>query len=286
MADRSPDIRARKSLMLGLVGIFLVQTWMVYTDPVGREAAPLSAEASMGQAVWHRHNCQSCHQIYGFGGFLGPDLTNAARHLTNERLDTVLTEGSEIMPAFHLDADDRGALASFFEELNLTGEGQARAATVVPARTLFEGLYRGSASADDPLDPLEEQGLTILLEKNCIDCHLPNAISAYRSADMTQLSLRLGRSGIAAIFASGVPGKAMPRFPFTEAEIDAVYAALVRLERHGDAFRDGFESAANAASGALFDLPWFEYRPVTGQEPDQVPETDQEADSADGLTEP
>ena len=99
MADSSPDLRARKSLMLGLVGIFLVQTWMVYTDPVGREAAPLTAEASRGQEVWHRYNCQSCHQLYGFGGFLGPDLTNAARHLTDERLDSVLTDGSEIMPA-------------------------------------------------------------------------------------------------------------------------------------------------------------------------------------------
>ncbi|MCH7870146.1 MAG: c-type cytochrome, partial [Planctomycetes bacterium] len=32
--------------------------------------------AKSGLAIWRENNCQACHQIYGYGGFLGPDLTN------------------------------------------------------------------------------------------------------------------------------------------------------------------------------------------------------------------
>ena len=65
------NVRARKRSMIGLVLIFFVQTWFVYTDPAGRRTPALSREATLGQKVWHDHNCQSCHQLYGFGGFLG-----------------------------------------------------------------------------------------------------------------------------------------------------------------------------------------------------------------------
>ncbi len=252
-----PDPGPRKVLMFALVGAFLVQTWLVYTDPAGREGPPLSEHASQGQAIWHEHNCQSCHQLYGFGGFLGPDLTNAARRLTDERLQAVLTEGSEMMPAFELGAEDRGALAAFFEELNLTGEGQARAAEVVAPRELLDSTFR--EAGDEPPSPLEEQGLELLLSKNCIDCHLPNRASAYRAPDLALAASKHGRDGLAAIFAAGVPGKQMPPFPFTQAETDAVHAALARLERHGAAVDASFARAAQAAEGALFDLPWFEY---------------------------
>lgn len=272
------DTRTRKALLLGLVGIFFVQTWMVYTDPIGREAPPLSAEASRGQALWHSNNCQSCHQIYGFGGFLGPDLTNAAGRLTDERLTAVLTDGTEIMPAFHMDAEERANLLTFLVEVDLTGQGQARAAEIVPPRTLLADLFRGSATPEDPLLPQEEQGLTLLLDKNCIDCHLPNAGSAYRSPDMTLMTTRLGADGVATILTTGVPGKAMPAFALTTAELGAVSAALTRLERHGDQIRTGFEAAADAASGSLLDLPWFEYPRLT--------ETDESADDTPTPTDP
>ena len=29
-----------------------------------------------GKLIWQKYNCQSCHQIYSLGGYLGPDLTN------------------------------------------------------------------------------------------------------------------------------------------------------------------------------------------------------------------
>ena len=92
-------VPARKLLIFCLVAIFAVQTWLVYSDPAGKDAT-LSPLASAGQTVWRENNCQSCHQLFGFGGFLGPDLTNAIGALSTERLDSVLTIGSGQMPAF------------------------------------------------------------------------------------------------------------------------------------------------------------------------------------------
>ena len=50
-----------------------------YDTPV--RTPPLDDLARAGRALWHDHNCQTCHQIYGFGGFLGPDVTNGAQRL-------------------------------------------------------------------------------------------------------------------------------------------------------------------------------------------------------------
>ncbi len=252
-------IPARRMMLAVLVVVFFVQTWMVYTDPAGRAAAPLSPQAARGSELWHENNCQSCHQLYGFGGFLGPDLTNAASRLSAERLTAILTAGSELMPPFGFSVEEREALARFFEELDLTGVGQARAPDVKPPGELMASLFAGTDTPTDGLTDPERLGFSILAAQNCIDCHLPNATSAYQAADLTTITSTRERDELAQVLAAGVPGKAMPRFAFPPHEVDAVHAALARLERHGDTIRAAFEAAAGADDEALLSLPWFEY---------------------------
>ena len=220
---------SRRKLVFGLVGIFLVQTWMIYTDPAGRSSPPLSDLAKRGQQLWLGNNCQSCHQLFGFGGFLGPDLTNAAQRLTSARIETMLTEGAGRMPPFHMNPDDCGALEQFLRELDGMGVGQARIGDITPPRDLLAELIETTAPEDEPLSPLEEQGRAIMFEQNCINCHLPNSRSAYRAPDVTMLASRIGRERLAATLAEGVPGKPMPRFVFTTEQVDAVHAVLERL---------------------------------------------------------
>ena len=107
----------RRTLLAGLVLCFGVQTWLVYSDePSG---VRLEGEELAGAHAWQRHNCQSCHQLYGFGGFLGPDLTNAADRLgpdgLRQRLEQVVTEGAGQMPAFDTSPDERAALVAFLQ---------------------------------------------------------------------------------------------------------------------------------------------------------------------------
>ena len=117
----------RKLLMGGLVAAFAVQTALVYTDDTASSFEILGEEALRGRQLWHEYNCQTCHQIHGFGGFLGPDLTNAAKRLTDERLQEVLTVGTAQMPAFHFDEDQVLDLAAFLDELSVMGIGVPRA---------------------------------------------------------------------------------------------------------------------------------------------------------------
>jgi nitric oxide reductase subunit C len=257
--------RARRTLISVLVTVFFVQTWLVYSDDSGRRTAPLSARAARGQAVWQRNNCQSCHQIYGFGGFLGPDLTNVARRLAGDaedreaalvaRLETALTTGSERMPAFHLGLEDRRALAAFFVELDKTGVGQIRVSEARPPRELFDEL----TAALGELEPPADEGLRLMKYHGCIDCHLPNGKSLFKSTDLTRIHTAVARERIAAVLTDGVPEKGMPRLALTAAEIEAVVACLEQFARHGKDLRQGFESAQRSAGGSLADLPWFEY---------------------------
>jgi len=240
-------------MALGLVSAFFVQTWLVYSDAAGRQTPPLSAQAAEGQRLWLDHNCQSCHQIYGFGGFLGPDLTNAAQTLTTSRMDLMLTSGSGRMPAFQLGAGERRALHQFLIELDRTGQSQPRLRKKLPPDELLDELISKAE-----LTAAERAGLQVMRKEKCIACHLPNFDTPVRAPDLTAVLERLGADKVGAVLAAGVPGTVMPRFMFSNDERSAVVAFLSWLGTHrGEAARV-FE-VTRPGSGSLLDLPWFEY---------------------------
>ena len=242
---------------------------MVYSDATGR-VARLSEEGQRGWRVWHEHNCQSCHQVFGFGGFLGPDLTNVASRLLPgseegaaeelaRRLETVLTSGSERMPGFWLDPEQRLALSTFLVELDRTGTGQAKVAGERAPREIFEDLVARIPLGEGRLGDLEAQGRELMIQHGCIDCHLPNGRSVFRAADLTALHSRVDTTRMAEILAEGIPAKGMPALRLSSSEAQAVEAFLARLESVGGTLRSGFESAERSSSGSLLELPWFEY---------------------------
>ena len=77
------SLNGKKSLVAFLVVCFIVQTTLVYSD---RREQPLSEAALRGRGLYHDEACQVCHQMYGQGGFLGPDLTNAGSRVDASRL--------------------------------------------------------------------------------------------------------------------------------------------------------------------------------------------------------
>lgn len=111
-------------VLLFAVFFFCVQTYFVYSDATGYELLELSPIASKGREVWHKYNCQSCHQIYGFGGFLGPDLTNRGKIYTTNILRSLLAAGPRGMPSTYLTKQEALSLYSYFNELDMTGKSQ------------------------------------------------------------------------------------------------------------------------------------------------------------------
>ena len=248
---------SRRLLMFSLVLAFCVQTWMVYADPAGR-VTPLSAEAARGREIWHIENCQSCHQLYGFGGFLGPDLTNAAERLTAARLEAILTVGAGQMPAFELGADERDAIAAFLTEVHATGVGQLQPLRSFDAPETLVRAVDAATAGGAALEGAEARGRDVLLAQKCLGCHLPNPVSEKEAADLTGLVGRLGTGGVSGILSTGIPAKGMPRFDLAPEEHDALLSFLAWLSRNAETVRTVFADAAPQRDEAR-GLPWFEY---------------------------
>ncbi|MBQ73485.1 MAG: hypothetical protein CMQ20_00515 [Gammaproteobacteria bacterium] len=113
---------------INMVVVFLLgSVFAGYSVWVHLQAGDHPASGSMneiqarGAQVWRRSNCQACHQVYGSGGYLGPDLTNVASRCDTRRIESVLMEGSPPMPRFELSGSDRAALVEFFRYVDATG---------------------------------------------------------------------------------------------------------------------------------------------------------------------
>ncbi len=100
--------------------------------------------------------------------------------------------------------------------------------------------------------------LAIVREQKCISCHLPNHGNPVRAPDLTVVLERLGRNGVLAVLATGVPGKLMPRFDLDAEQQAGILAVLAWLAEHGDRAERVFE-VTRPGGGSLLSLPWFEY---------------------------
>lgn len=88
--------------------------------------------AAEGKLVWQKYNCQSCHQIYNLGGYLGPDLTNCIAQEGKGELyiKAMILSGTKQMPAFKLTDTEFTQLIAFFTAINKTGSADLRTFTV------------------------------------------------------------------------------------------------------------------------------------------------------------
>ena len=82
---------------------------------------PISDEARHGQNLFQQHNCIACHQFYGLGGYMGPDLTNVTSKYSPAYARAFLVTGTPRMPNFNLAADEVDALVAYLEFVDSTG---------------------------------------------------------------------------------------------------------------------------------------------------------------------
>lgn len=252
----------KKTAMACLVAAFGIQTALVYTD---ERQDPLSEEALRGRTLWHEGACQVCHQVYGQGGFLGPDLTNAASRVEPSRLASLLTVGSGQMPAFNFSADQVADLAAYLEALDRPdlGQGQLRLGSTPEGSGpwgLFDGVVENAlrgASAQ------ARAGYTAIEARPCTSCHLPLSDSPVGAPDLSTVTGRLAFEDLERVLTVGRPEVGMPPpIPaFEDSERGDVIEFLRWLrENRGDLEAGLARASSGSAPIEWRRVPWWEFR--------------------------
>lgn len=98
---------------------------VVYTKgtdkPMNLSLAELE-NINKGKELFQKHNCTSCHQLYGLGGYLGPELTTAYSDKNRGELymKIFLKNGGPRMPNFHFTDEEINSIISFLKYADTT----------------------------------------------------------------------------------------------------------------------------------------------------------------------
>ncbi len=102
----------------------MVYNIFLYTKPISASPVQyLSDNALKGETLWQENNCIACHQFYGLGGYLGPDLTNIISNPKKgaDYAKAFFNSGIKSMPKFNFSEKEKKLLASFLKEVDQTG---------------------------------------------------------------------------------------------------------------------------------------------------------------------
>lgn len=83
----------------------------------------MSKEAIAGEQLWQDNNCVACHQLYGLGGYLGPDLTNVISHPDKGPVyvKAFINSGISSMPKFNFNKKESNQIVAFLNHVDETG---------------------------------------------------------------------------------------------------------------------------------------------------------------------
>jgi len=114
-------------LYAGLLLAFVFYTGGVYMLSVVDKSVN-SQPVMSGKMIWQQKNCSACHQLYGLGGFLGPDLTNiySNKEKGPAYIKAFVQNGTTVMPSFHLPDHDMDALLAFFQQVDASGKADPK----------------------------------------------------------------------------------------------------------------------------------------------------------------
>ena len=115
-----------KLLVVGvLTTSYLLYSGLVYTAGTSSDIVFNAAEQKKinhGKLLFQEYNCIACHQLYGLGGYLGPDLTNAYSDIYRGELyiKAFLQNGGRRMPNFKLTQEQTEAITSYLKYVDST----------------------------------------------------------------------------------------------------------------------------------------------------------------------
>lgn len=106
-----------------MIFLYLLYSFTVYIYGTKTDIQP-STQVQHGFDLWQKKNCQACHQLYGLGGYMGPDLTNI---MSNPQKGATyayvfMKAGSARMPNFKLSDTEISDLSAFLKWVDSSGQ--------------------------------------------------------------------------------------------------------------------------------------------------------------------
>lgn len=106
-----------------LISGFSIYSYFIYTSATEtklRQDSATEVLAKKGKLLYQQYNCQSCHQVFGLGGYLGPDLTRAYsdRSRGEKLIRAVLRSGGNRMPDFNLNDEEVESLVTYLKHID------------------------------------------------------------------------------------------------------------------------------------------------------------------------
>jgi nitric oxide reductase subunit C len=138
----------RRGVYFTLILLFLGQTAVTYTSATEarRGSAVFNARAVHGQQLYREFNCTACHQFYGLGGYMGPDLTNVLRAENKgaEYAKGIILHGTQRMPSMGLTPEQADDLIAYLVAASASGSYPIRSVDPTPW-----GTYRQMHEDDE-----------------------------------------------------------------------------------------------------------------------------------------
>jgi nitric oxide reductase subunit C len=105
-----------------LVAFNVLYSSLVYTIGTDNNKGEylFNENAKKGQLLYQKYNCTACHQLYGLGGYMGPDLTNVMSK-GEPYTKVFLQYGTQRMPNFHLSDEELSSIIAFLNYTDKTG---------------------------------------------------------------------------------------------------------------------------------------------------------------------
>ncbi|MCY3004302.1 MAG: cytochrome c [Planctomycetota bacterium] len=254
----------RSAAYATLVAVYLSVSLVAWNSaPGGERRVELDPLEQAGLQLWREHNCQACHQLHGFGGFLGPDLTNV---VTDERSDRefarTLSEGVKQMPAFHFDEEQQASVLAFLRAMDFTGRAEPRP---IEARRPLVATEHYRALAElwtertgGVLPEPAARGLEVWSRQQCGACHVPFARGQFRAPDHSAAAVDRSARHIEELTRTG--RGSMPSFQLTGDDVAALSSWLEFVATRRDEWIELDRELVQRDTFSFGDLPWFEYR--------------------------
>lgn len=120
----------KRILFFSLFALFVLYTIILSGNTTNHKPGKevLTPSAQEGKLVFQSYNCIACHQVYGLGGYMGPDLTNviSAEGKGEKYVTALLKHGTQRMPNFNLTETEIIQLTDYLIYLDKTGISPVR----------------------------------------------------------------------------------------------------------------------------------------------------------------